>query len=824
MPAKKTTRETKFNSYYDKKYMYSAVDATATASDLNIKLLDYDECIYKTGKDINDYSKENNTYKYFKKESSPIETNLDNSQKCYIFGAPMKTVLDNLQQYNNCGVDSVLNNLAIAGIKKITNQNSVETEFTKKLWELGLADDIWKLGVFDNKDGGTNPPVYKEIFEYYGLNAEEYFGQGEEPVLDVLKFSNYIRNGGSAVVGVSSELLWYPENVDENNIGIDHAITVTGVVYDTKNPVYNPEDIENSSVPVGFFIHDTGGWITRYISYEEFLEVTLYYEDVESKTQDGIFATVLVDPVKQNSDNINATGTNQSNIIYGNSGNNVIKGLSGNDYLIGSRGNDTIYGGNGNDIIFANGVDKDSYSGYITDDAIKTAISGIDYVASKEEDSEFVGRNFLYGGNGSDYLFGGAYNDTLEGGSGQDYLFGGVGIDVLKGGSGNDFLYGEAGNDRIYADSGNDYIDAGDGDDTISGGKGNDTIIGGKGSDIIECGSGNDIFIFEKGCDIDTVRSSGGSATLKFSGEENGLVSISDLKISLIDNGSKTKNLKVTFDNLSDGLEFDSFYNVKNNSSKKVYVSDDVHNEAYRISVTKSKGKIKVANKNGNNVLFSTSAKNNTITTSSGNDIVYMTDGDDVITYTSGEDYYFSDQGNNTYNINSFSKDSFLSVNDCTDIIGKTDPEGQPLSPSLNDVMNFKNNESDSLMLFFDIKKTGEINNTSLYILSKTDIICTADYLLDVLDNDTTGMIQIKDYFLKSNPLETANYKGFGCVETISAKGVNLDIASSVQEIVADVISWFEGKDYTSVSDAFEKGAEGLSDLINIYLSAELHN
>ena len=822
MSAKKSTRETKFNSYTEGDYINSVADITATGANLNLRLLNFDSYIYKTGKDLNDYSKMNNTYKYFKKEAAPITTGLADNQECYIFGSPMKTVLDNLQQYNNCGSDSILNNLALAGIKTITDQNKIETVFTKNLWELGLVDDSGKMGVFDSQDGGTDPLIYKEIFEYYGLNSEEHFGEGDEPTTDILAVANYVGTGRSAIVGVSSELLWYGDKAVEENIGIDHAITVTGVVYDTNTPVYDIEDLDNSTVPIGFFIHDTGGWITRYISYDEFEKVTLNDKlEVEGVIKEGIFATLITDIIKQNTDNINAVGTNTENIIYGNNSNNVIKGLGGNDCLTGSAGNDTIYGGAGDDILYGNGVVKDEYEEFIDNNEIKTRIANLGYVISKAEDLLFIGRNFLYGGSGNDYLFGGEYNDTLEGGAGSDYLFGGGGIDAIKGGSGNDYIYGGSGNDRLLGDAGDDHIEGGDGRDTIIGGSGNDTIIGGKGEDVIECGSGNDTVIFEKGCELDTVKSSSGSTVLKFHDDISD-VNITDLKISLVDKSSKIKNLSVTFSNETDGLLFDSFYNFKKNSSKKVYIQDDVHEDAYRISVTKSKGKIKVANTKGNNVLISTSEKNNTITTGKGNDIVYMTAGNDIITYTSGEDYYFSDQGNNTYNVNNFDKDSFLSINDCTDIDGKTDSEGEHLHPSKDDVLNIKNNTSDELAIFFDVDSTGKIADTSLYILNKNEITITSDYLLDVLDNDTTGMIQIKDYFVKANPTTTSNYKGFGCIETITVCGEESDTDTYVKQIVSGVVSWLDGKDYTSVSDAMERSADNISDLIKIYTSIDL--
>ena len=50
--------------------------------------------------------------------------------------------------------------------------------------------------------------------------------------------------------------------------------------------------------------------------------------------------------------NINGTGNDQANMIYGNAGANVIQGLGGHDVLLGGDGNDVLLGGEGNDILF----------------------------------------------------------------------------------------------------------------------------------------------------------------------------------------------------------------------------------------------------------------------------------------------------------------------------------------------------------------------------------------------------------------------------------------------------------------------------------------
>jgi Ca2+-binding RTX toxin-like protein len=59
--------------------------------------------------------------------------------------------------------------------------------------------------------------------------------------------------------------------------------------------------------------------------------------------------------------NINGTGAEDNNRIWGNSGNNLLKGMLGDDRLDGGGGNDRLIGGDGHDhFIFATGYGRDT--------------------------------------------------------------------------------------------------------------------------------------------------------------------------------------------------------------------------------------------------------------------------------------------------------------------------------------------------------------------------------------------------------------------------------------------------------------------------------
>lgn len=767
-----STRNTAFNYYTDNGTFYSSADITATKTTANITLLDYNKSIKKSGAEIIADAKNNKTL-----PNIVINTdNINEGTAYYIYGTPHKLVLDNRQQYNNCGIDSTLNVLVMAGMATIKNQNSTETAFTKQLWSLGMAEDDGVLGKFDFYDGGTEPTSYKEIFAYYGIDSKAYATRAyancdvDGLTINLKSVANAVRNGGAAILAVDADLLWGKENP---RIMINHAITVTGVVYDTTIPT-------DETVPVGFYIHDTGAWMTRYISYAEMEKITFANRtDIPGKSITGVMGTVITENIKQATDNINATGTKYDNTLTGNSGNNTLKGLGGADILIGSTGNDKLYGGDGSDIIFGNGVLKDNLAD-ITDETIKSKIQNLDYIKNEEDDKKLVGRNIIDGGNGNDYIYGGYYNDTITGGNGNDYIRGGSGTDVIKGGNGNDIIYGENGNDTIYGNNGNDTIYGGDDDDVMFGGAGNDSFWGGAGSDKVSCGSGNDNVYYEENFGTDYLLSSSGSVILNFTDKE-----ITDFEFSM---SGKTFIAKYDIDNV---VNYTTFYNKSENTYQKAYIKDKTLT-AYRLATTNAQGNVKVASKTGNNIFISQSKKNNKITTSTGNDIIYTIGGNDTLIYSGGKDYYFSSAGNDYYKANSFNTDTFLSITD---------------SSSNNDKL-YINTENDYLRLFFDVRWNGE----SAIISEDYDLYFVNSEVEDfakILSDETTGFVEVNKFF------------GDGNIETVATKDDVLDINASVEAIAQEVANWLiNHTDYSTAFESIINKVDGYEDLIAVYANA----
>ena len=169
-------------------------------------------------------------------------------------------------------------------------------------------------------------------------------------------------------------------------------------------------------------------------------------------------------------DNIIVTGTengsNNNDVILGNTEDNSIDGNGGNDRLRGNEGKDTLNGGDDNDLIIG-GDDND----------------------------------LLHGDNGSDRLFGDAGDDVLFGDSQNDLLKGGNGNDNLNGGDGNDRLFGENGNDTLFGNNEPDILYGGGEDDYLDGGADRDRLIGNSGNDIFVIEGGDLVFDYLDGSD-----------------------------------------------------------------------------------------------------------------------------------------------------------------------------------------------------------------------------------------------------------------------------------------------------------------------------------
>lgn len=169
---------------------------------------------------------------------------------------------------------------------------------------------------------------------------------------------------------------------------------------------------------------------------------------------------------------LNITGSNTAQTIYGNDAVNWLDGRAGNDILFGQGGNDILDGGTGADTLYG-GTGDDSFS---VDDAgdvvVETAGQGNDRVLTTVSYS-------LGAGSEIELLSSANQNGTdLLNLIGNDYAQAVIGNDAAN------FLAALGGNDTIYALGGNDVLDGGLGADQLYGGDGADrfafsTALGG---------------------------------------------------------------------------------------------------------------------------------------------------------------------------------------------------------------------------------------------------------------------------------------------------------------------------------------------------------
>ena len=128
----------------------------------------------------------------------------------------------------------------------------------------------------------------------------------------------------------------------------------------------------------------------------------------------------------------------------------------GDDTITGSNASDIIYGQEGDDLLVGDapseseeGSTVGSIEGTTVTSITKMSPDELDAFIDSVENPDADGNDRLFGGTGNDVLLGMGGNDYLDGGAGEDAIFGGAGNDIIvydkadylvSGGSGIDFM------------------------------------------------------------------------------------------------------------------------------------------------------------------------------------------------------------------------------------------------------------------------------------------------------------------------------------------------------------------------------------------------
>jgi len=518
---------------------------------------------------------------------------------------------------------------------------------------------------------------------------------------DLITVANYLKEDRCVIALCDSDVLWGNSSILAKQ---DHAITVTGVVYD-----------KSSNGIAGFYICDSGRNLSadksRFISYDLMSRIFCYSDSIGS-----IIATSAGS--KQYLDFINGTGNNQDNYIIGNDGKNILFGMGGNDTLNGSGQIDSLYGGAGNDVYLVNERDSIIENENEGSDTVYIATNNPYTIGNNIENlflvspynANLVGNslnNIMCSLEGNDTIWGAEGNDSLNGAGGTNYLYGGTGNDiyVISSSISNHIQENEnEGIDEVQSainytlgmnmenltlimesnaylaigNSLNNTIIGNSKANSIYGRAGNDTIYGGIGIDNLYGESGNDTYVFNKNDGTDSILddyltgagyiNAGDNDVIKFGSG----ISFSNLIFSVLT--PSNPNLIISFKDSNDRLTvLNQFsYTDRRSSIEKIILSDGSHFDYLRNVIFGSSTSANLSNFSSNQgLLVAGSAGNDTINGLNSTDLLYGYDGNDTIYGALGADILIGGKGNDVYKLSDI--DTIIELaNEGTDLINSS--------------------------------------------------------------------------------------------------------------------------------------------------------
>ena len=470
-------------------------------------------------------------------------------------------VVETITAANGGGMDTVSSAIDFS-LASLTNvENLVLTNSAHKATGNALNNDITGTGADNIIDGGKGADQMTGLGgddTYYVDNAKdtvvEAAGKGNDTVISKIVFSGAIANvenytfNTSAVVNFSGNSL---DNTIKGGSGkdmIDGGGTGKDSLYGNAG-----NDTLSGGANADFLDGGTGADVMKGFASDDIYVVDNAKDDVIEQMANGddtvitkitlakLFENVEQLVLAEGKTNLNATGNELGNKIYGNAGNNVIDGGKGIDFMAGGDGNDTYIVDQMLDVVDekskTGGTDlvKSVISFSLSDNLENLTLTGTDGISGTGNSAKNVilgnaGKNFLDGKGGDDTLTGGLGDDTYGVDSKGDKV-----IEAAKGGtdtilSSIDYSLAALANienltltGMALKATGNAFansIHGNDADNDIDGGKGADFMHGGKGGDTYHVDDAKDVVDEMAGQGFDRVISTTNALTKAFDNVE----------------------------------------------------------------------------------------------------------------------------------------------------------------------------------------------------------------------------------------------------------------------------------------------------------------
>ena len=343
------------------------------------------------------------------------------------------------------------------------------------------------------------------------------------------------------------------------------------------------------------------------------------------------------------------SGGDGQDSLSGNSGADSLLGATGNDTLDGGAGNDTLSGGTGNDVYILDTINEIIIEAADEGtDTLQTALTSFTLASANVvnvENLTFTGAGAFTGTGsaGDNSITGSGGADSLSGAAGNDTLSGGAGNDTLDGGTGTDLLVGGAGNDVFIVDSVTDLISEtfGEGTDTIQtaltsfdkSGSGYANV-----ENLVYTGTGN--FSGTGGGSSDTITGGVGNDQLIGGADNDSIVGL---------NGNNTLDGGTGTDTLSGGTGSDTYIiDTANDSVADAGGVDTIRTAltTFSLAGTDFTSVENLVFTGTGNVVFEGNSLDNTITGGAGNDSLAGALGNDSLIGSSGNDTLDGGVGN----------------------------------------------------------------------------------------------------------------------------------------------------------------------------------